>query len=131
MNGLISTALLGIIGVAASAVIIYWHVATRGTWREWPAGRSLMGLLAIIALGFLFGLMNRLIPFPLGRSVVAVVLYGAFVWAIIFVGLTIRKEMRAGKARLNDKFPSHTPTGPVTVIVATKNEEIPDVNPTP
>jgi drug/metabolite transporter (DMT)-like permease len=124
MNTYLTTILLGIIAAVAAWVIIYWHVATKGTWKEWPAGRSLMGLLGIIAVGFGYGVFNRLLgPWP-GQPVTSMVLYAAFVWAIIFIGHTIRKEMRSGKARSSTKFPIHT--GPVTVVVASKNEETPD-----
>jgi hypothetical protein len=124
-NDIISAALLGIISVVAGWVIIYWHIATKGTWRAWPAGRSLMGLLGIIAVGFSYGVLNRFLGQWPGRAVVSILLYALFVGAIIFIGLTIRKEMRTGKAKAKSKFPIHT--GPVTVIVATKNEETPDV----
>jgi hypothetical protein len=125
MNTYLTTILLGIIAAVAAWVIIYWHVATKGTWKEWPAGRSLMGLLGIIAVGFGYGVFNRLLgPWP-GQPVTSMVLYAAFVWAIIWIGLTIRKEMRFGKKRSAEKFPIHT--GPVTVVVASKNEETPDV----
>ena len=32
----------------AFVVILYWHLSTKGTWKDWPAGRSLMTLLMII-----------------------------------------------------------------------------------
>jgi hypothetical protein len=126
MNHHITTVLLGIIAAVATWVITYWHISTKGTWKEWPAGRSLMGLLGIISVGFGYGVFNRILgPWP-GQPVTSIVLYALFVWAIIWIGLTIRKEMRFGKKRLNNKYPIHT--GPVTVVVASKNEESPDVD---
>ena len=122
INDIISAALLGIISVVAGWVAIYWHVATKGTWRDWPAGRSLMGLLAIITIGFGYGVVNRFLGpnWPL-RPVVSILLYALFVGAIIVIGLTVRSEMRAGKRKQRQKYPTHT--GPVAVIVASKNEE--------
>ena len=125
-NDIISAVLLGIISVVATWVIVYRHISTKGTWREWPAGRSLMGLLGIISVGFGYGVINRFIgPYAL-KPLVSITLYALFVGAIIFIGYTIRKEMRSGKKRSANKFPIHT--GPVTVVVATKNEETPDVD---
>jgi len=126
IQDIISALLLGVISVVAGWVAIYWHIATKGTWREWPAGQSLMGLLSIITVGFGYGVINRFIGQWAGRSIVSLILYALFVGAIIWIGLTVRKEMRRGKARIRDKYPTHT--GPVTVTVASKNEEIPHVD---
>jgi hypothetical protein len=121
MNSLITAILLGIISFVSGWVIIYWHVATKGTWKDWPAGRSLMGLLGIIFVGFGYGVANRFLGDWPGRAVFSMVLYALFVGAIIFIGYTIRKEMRTGKKKQRAKYPTHT--GPVTVTVATTNEE--------
>ena len=121
VQDIISAVLLGIISLVAGWVAAYWHLATKGTWRDWPAGQSLMGLLSIITVGFAFGVFNRLAGQYWGRSVVGIILYALFVGAIIWIGLTIRKEMRRGKQRTRSKYPTHT--GPVTVVVASKNEE--------
>lgn len=125
MNNAIASALfLGLVSVTATWVIVYWHIATKGTWRGWPAGRSLMGLLGIISVGFGFGTINRFIEIPLGKTFVGVLLYALFEAAIIFIGLTIRKEMRRGKKKIVSKSPDRT--GPVAIIVASRNEETPD-----
>jgi uncharacterized BrkB/YihY/UPF0761 family membrane protein len=107
-------------------VIIYWHFTTKGTWREWPAGRSLMGLLAIIAFGFGYGVVNQVFGsggYP-AKPYIGLVLYLVFVSAIIFIGITIRKEMIRGKAKA--KHPtSHVPptTGAIDITVGTDKEE--------
>jgi hypothetical protein len=124
VNDIISAALLGVISIVAGWVAVYWHLATKGTWRQWPAGRSLMGLLAIIAVGFGFGVVNRFMGMYPGRSVVGIVLYALFVAAIVVIGLTVRSEMRAGKKKQREKKPTHT--GPVVVVVASQNEENPN-----
>lgn len=121
VQDIISAVLLGIISLVAGWVAAYWHLATKGTWRDWPAGQSLMGLLSIITIGFGFGVFNRIAGQYPGRPVVGIILYALFVGAIIWIGLTIRKEMRRGKQRTRSKYPIHT--GPVTVVVASKNEE--------
>lgn len=112
------------ISAIAFTVIIYWWKATKGTWKHYPAGRSLMGLLGIIAVGFGWGVISRILGDYPGRSIIAVTLYLSFIGALVLIGLTIRKEMRLGKRRMRERFPTHT--GPVTVTVATKNEETPD-----
>lgn len=110
-----------IISALATSIIIYWWRATRGTWKDYPAGRSLMGLLGIIAVGFGWGVMSRLVGDYPGRGVLAVVMYVTFISALVYIGITIRQEMRYGKQRLNHKEP--TTSGPVTVTVAATNEE--------
>lgn len=124
IESIISAALLGVISVVAAWVAIYWHVMTKGTWRHWPAGQSLMGLLSIIAIGFGFGVFNRLMGQYPGRAAIGMILYALFVGAIIMIGLTVRKEMRHGKKKLREKHPDHT--GPLSVVVATTNEERPE-----
>jgi hypothetical protein len=124
IESIISAAFLGVVSVVAAWVAIYWHVMTKGTWRHWPAGQSLMGLLGIIAIGFGWGVINRFLGYYPARSVIGILLYALFVGAIIMIGLTVRKEMRHGKKKLRDKHPDHT--GPMTVVVATTNEERPD-----
>jgi hypothetical protein len=122
-NELLSAVLLGATCLSASWVIIYWHLATGGTWREWPAGRSLMGLLGIIAVGFGFGMVNRIIPFPLGKTFVGVGLYALFVGSIIFIGLTIRRELRVGRSKAQHPASTHSPaTGSIDLPVATDKE---------
>lgn len=123
---IISAVQLGVIAAVAAWVAIYWHIATKGTWRDWPAGQSLMGLLTIIAVGFGFGVINRFLGSYPAKATIMLILYTLFVTAIIWIGLTVRKEMRRGKAKQRSKYPTHT--GPVSVIVASKNEEEPHVD---
>ena len=119
---LLIVALIGAVALIALETIIYWHRSTRGTWRDWPAGRSLMYLLVIIATGFGFGVANQFLgQYPL-RPLVGFVLYGAFIIALIGIRLTIRAEMRRGqKEKLKTTLP--TTTGAVDITVATTNEE--------
>lgn len=125
-NELFSAILLTIISITATVVVIYWHVATGGTWRQWPAGRSLMGLLGIIAVGFGFGVVNRFLGAYPAKYAVAVLLYALFVGAIIFIGLTIRKETIRGKAKANHPSVPPPVAGNVDMTVATEKEEAHD-----
>lgn len=119
---LINSLLLGLISLTAFIVIFYWHGATSGTWKKWPAGRSLMGLLGIIAVGFAYGVVNALIGpdgYP-GKGIISFGLYLIFVGAIIFIGTTIRKEILRGRAK--EHHPSHPQTGTIDITVATDKE---------
>lgn len=124
-NETISAVLLGAIALVAGAVVVYWHIATKGTWRHWPAGRSLMGLLIIIMAGFGFGVINRYLGDYPAKFPIATALYGLFLGALAFIGSTIRAEMRAGKARARAKDTTPS-TAPVTIVVASTNEESPN-----
>ena len=84
-----------------------------------------MGLLAIIAVGFGFGVVNRFIPVPLGKGIVGVVLYGLFVGAIIFIGLTIRKELNIGRTKSKHPASQHLNTGAIDITVATDTDKEP------
>jgi hypothetical protein len=116
-NTPLTIVLIGLIATVSFAVIIYWHVATKGTWRKWPAGRSLMGLLGIIAVGFGYGVMNQLIgPYP-AKAYISFFLYLAFIGALILIGFTIRKELATGRRRSLD-----THTGPIDITVAEEQD---------
>lgn len=119
----INSLLLGLIALAATVVIIYWHTGTRGTWWHWPAGRSLMGLLGIIAVGFGFGTINTLIGVQgyAAKPYIGFLLYFTFVGAIIFIGFTIRREMRRGQS-MNHHPSNHPNTGTIDITVATEKE---------
>jgi hypothetical protein len=120
---LINVIFIGIVSALALETVWYWHRSTRGTWREWPAGRSLMYLLLIIGFGFGYGIINQFLGQYPARAFVGFGLYLLFIAALVIIRLTIRAEMRRGKNRLKAKLP--TATGPVDVTVATTNEESP------
>lgn len=122
MNSPITLILLAIIAAVALETVIYWHVQTKGTWKDWPAGRSLMYLLVIIATGFGYGVLNRFLGEYPARTAVSFILYAAFVGALIVIRGTIRAEMRKGRReKLKTKLPTNTE--PVEIIVATTNKE--------
>lgn len=121
LNGLLMFA----VALVAAADMVYWWVKTRGTWRQWPAGRSLMGLLFIIVLisGWA-GLNTSVFPKAYAwKSESYALLYLLLFTALLVIGFTIRSEMRKGKAPLYSKDPAQT--GPVKVILASTNEESP------
>ena len=121
-ENIIVTTLLLLISTTSISVIGYWHLATHGTWRQWPAGQSLMALLAIIAAGFGWGGVNRLLGDYALKQPILCVLYGGVVIALVMIGVTIHKEMAAGKARIAaTEKKDHT--GLVTIVVATTPEE--------
>lgn len=124
MSPVLNAILLGMIPLSSGTVIAYWWWKTRGTWMKYPAGRSLMGLLGIIFVGFGFGVVNFFLGQYPARLAISFTLYLAFITAIILIGFTIRAEMRTGKKKLRDKHPLHT--GPLTVPVAAINKEEPD-----
>ena len=113
----------------AFVVILYWHLSTKGTWKDWPAGRSLMALLAIIAVGYAWRGVNRLVgDYPLEEPLL-LVLYCAIVLALAQIGLTIRRELRAGRARVITSESPADNTGPVAIILATTTTEEPNDKP--
>lgn len=118
------------VSATAIAVMAYWWIVTRGSWMQWPAGRSLMGLLAIIALITAWAGLNTLVLPPRYdfKIISYFVLYGIFEAALLVILATIHREMKRGAARLRAKKPAN-PTGPVIVTVATINDTDPEGNP--
>lgn len=114
---------IALVGVVTLVVMVYWHVSTKGTWRKWPAGQSLMLLLGIITIITVNSAINILLPMYWGKVELYFGLYAVLLFAIAFIGWTIRREMRRGKARMHQN--KNPKTGPVSVIVATTNEESP------
>ena len=117
--------LIGLVSLTAIAVMIYWHIVTHGSWRQWPAGRSLMILLFVIATITANAGINIFLPRYPGKVVLYFALYLVMQAALIGIGFTIRSEMRRGKARLQNKHSEFN--GPVIVTVATTNDETPEV----
>lgn len=112
---LINIILLGLTSLSAFIVIAYWWATTKGTWAKVPAGRSLMGLLAIIAIGFGYGTINVLIGrvgYP-AKPYIGLALYALFIGSIIVIGFTIRKEMMIGRAKA-----AHPATKPAAMAPA-------------
>lgn len=113
-----------IVSLTAVVVMAYWWTATRGSWMDCPAGRSLMGLLGIIAvLTAWAGLNTFVLPAWYDWKIVSYfALYGIFELALIVIGITIRREMIRGAARAKQKL-KNPKTGPVSVVVASENKE--------
>lgn len=120
----ITVILVGLVSLIAFESILYWHRKTKGSWRLWPAGRSLMYLLIIIAVGFGYGVVNQFLGDYPARPWIGFGLYVLFILALIVIRVTIQAEMRAGKKRLHQR--NHTHTGPLNVVVASNNEETPN-----
>lgn len=116
---------IGLVGLVTIGLMIYWHRATGGSWKLWPAGRSLMQLFGVIVIITGNAAINVMVPRYPGKVELYFGLYLLLLAALIRIGFTIRSEMRKGKARQREKQPHHT-TGPISVIVATENKEYPD-----
>lgn len=116
---------IGLVGLVTIILMIYWHRATGGSWRLWPAGRSLMQLFGVIVIITINAAINVLVPRYPGKVELYFSLYLLLLAALVRIGFTIRSEMRKGKAKLQSKQLATT-TGPVTVIVATENMESAD-----
>lgn len=120
---LLNVILIGIVSVLAFETMLYWHVTTKGTWRDWPAGRSLMYLLLIIAASFGYGILNQFAGQYAARPLVGFGLYIAFVVGLVVIRLTIRAEMRRGRTKA--RHPANHPqpmTGSIDLPVATDKE---------
>jgi hypothetical protein len=114
---LINVICIGIVSAIAFETVWYWHRGTRGTWRDWPAGRSLMYLLLIIAFGFGYGILNQFLGQYGARPFVGFGLYLLFIAALIIIRLTIRKELRTGRSKA-----AHPSTQTIDITVATEKE---------
>lgn len=119
---IIITILKAMVSATGLAVIIYWHVATRGTWRAWPAGRSLMALLAIVVIGYAWRVVNRLVPDYALEEPLLGLLYISFTLALIAIGVTIRRELNRGRARVVIED-SDARAEPIAVVLATTEEK--------
>lgn len=119
----LNAAVIGVVALVTLALMIYWHVKTKGSWRLWPAGRSLMQLFGVILIITTNAAVNILIPLYPGKIALYFGLYLLLLAALIKIGFTIRSEMRIGQAKRQDKNPSST--GPITVTVASTNTEDP------
>jgi cation transport ATPase len=117
-----------IVSGTAIAVMAYWWIATKGSWMDWPAGRSLMGLLLIIAvISGWAGLNTTILPSRYdGKILSYFALYAALEAALVVIGVTIRREMKRGAERARKKLQEKPHTGPVTVVVASENKEMPN-----
>lgn len=108
---IINAVLIGAVSLVALTIMVYWHRATRGGWKLYPSGRSLMGLLGIIFFITLNAAVQITLPpsIPLmAKAVFYFFLYLVFIFALVSIGLTIRKEIRIGQAK--ESHPSHPNT---------------------
>lgn len=118
---LINVIFIGIVSAIAFETVFYWHRNTKGTWRDWPAGRSLMYLLLIIAFGFGYGIVNQFLGQYAARPFVGFGLYVLFIAALVVIRLTIRTELSRGRSM--EHHPSNHPkTGTIDITVATDKE---------
>lgn len=121
----LNAAVIGVVALVTLGLMVYWHCKTKGSWKLWPAGRSLMQLFGVILIITTNAAANIMIPQYPGKIALYFGLYLLLLAALIKIGYTIRSEMRIGQAKRQDKDPAAT--GPVTVIVASANTEDPAV----
>lgn len=121
----LNAAVIGLVALVTLGLMAYWHFRTRGSWKEWPAGRSLMQLFAVIFILTGNAAINILVPPYPWKIHLYFGLYILLFVALIRIGFTIRSEMRKGLAR--EAAAAKKPkTGPVTVVVASENKEAAD-----
>ncbi|HEX9228848.1 MAG TPA: hypothetical protein VF885_19780 [Arthrobacter sp.] len=120
--------LVGLVALTALVIMAYWNHATGGRfrrgpdgrrriiggWRDHSAGRSLMGLLAIIFLitgnAAVQWLVAQAVPMPV-RAGFYFLLYLVFIYALGSIGMNIRAEHRRGRAQqLHPSNPSKEPS---------------------
>ena len=76
------------------AVMIGWHFMTRGVWTTFPAGRVLMGLLAVMGAILILATASSFYPSFPGRAWVYIGLYAGLVGVLGWLGWTIFREQR-------------------------------------
>lgn len=102
--------LIGAVAAAAVSVMAYWWCKTRGAWWDWPAGRSVMALLAIITAITTNAVVHSLIKFPPEvKTVTYSVLYIGMLSSISLIGGTIRAEMLRGQRNRRATDPPKEP----------------------
>lgn len=75
-------------------VMIGWHVLTRGSWRHWAAGVSLMGLLATIAAITALASVSSFFPMFPGRALAYIILYSLLIVTTWLIGWAIYRAQR-------------------------------------
>lgn len=97
----INSVLVTIIAVEVFIVMGLWHVTTRGAWRYWPAGRSLMGLLACLAGITTVSSIARLMPGWQAESSLYTVGYLGTALAVASIATTIITAQRGRQAGMD------------------------------
>lgn len=96
----LNVVLIGLVSAASAAVMAYWWITTRGNWWQWPAGRSLMALLAIITVITANAVLHSVFPVPAHiKAITYAALYLLMLSSMGFIGCTIRTEMLRGRTR--------------------------------
>lgn len=75
-------------------VMIGWHGLTGGTWTRFPAGRVLMGLLAVMAAILTLASFSGFFPAFPGRPWVYIGLYTLLIGVLGWLGYTIFREQQ-------------------------------------
>ena len=75
-------------------VMIGWHGLTGGGWTKFPAGRVLMGLLAVMAAILTLASFSSFAPTFPGRPWVYISLYTLLIGVLGWLGYTIFREQQ-------------------------------------
>ena len=103
LNGL----LFGLVAATTVMVMASWWISTGGAWMRWPAGRSLMGLLAIIALITVNATLSvALGPAYPAKPLVYTVMYLLLWAAVLVIGATIMRVQRAANEKRKTTAPA-------------------------
>jgi hypothetical protein len=86
--------LVAIVFAETVTVMILWQYLTRGAWVGFPAGRVLMGLLAVMAAITALAAGSMFFPAFPGRPLVYLGLYTMLIIAVGSLGFTIIREQR-------------------------------------
>ena len=94
--------LISVICVETITVMVMWHLKTGGGWKDWGAGRSLMGLLAVIfGITFLAVIAWAMPGMEIRRAVFSLG-YVALIAAIFSIGRNILTAQRTRKREASD-----------------------------
>lgn len=109
MLTLTNTVLIGLVALTTAAVMLVWHVRSRGTWRHYVPGRAVMGLFAIIVAITTMATVSTITgPFP-ARPYIYAALYLILEASVLGVGLAILTTPRTRKDPTVSKYRADVP----------------------
>lgn len=81
--------LIAVVLILTLSTMCTWHIVSKGSWHHYPAGKALMGLLAVISAITALATASSVWPeFP-GRPVAYVVIYVLLIGAMTYILWTI------------------------------------------
>lgn len=95
--------LLGLATLQTLVIMISWHFITRAQWRRFPAGRVLMGLLAVMGAILTLSMASAVYPAWPWFGWLFIAGYTLLNIALSFLGYTIIREQRRHVKRYEDR----------------------------